>query len=124
MYLYSDIHLCLEHFGQASVWLYLPAGPHQDQNQIETGDSERMQAKQYPQYEAVDGRVADSADLHPILASIYEAADFVPLNSTTAVQAAGMAELLCGLLHPYPGKRMQTRHPQEPVSMVACHFQH
>ena len=63
----------------------------------------------YPQYEVLNGKVADSADLHPVLASIYKAADFAPLDSTTAVQAAGMVELLCGLLHPEPEKRVKTK---------------
>lgn len=37
---------------------------------------------------------------HPIVAGIYQAADFAWADGTTAIQAAGVVELLCGLLQP------------------------
>lgn len=67
-----------------------------------------LQVDQYSQCEVLSGRTADTADLHPILASMYRAANFAASDSTTATQAAGVVELLCALLHPTPQKRLAT----------------
>lgn len=44
--------------------------------------------------------MAHMPESHAIVAGVYQAADFAWADSTTAVQAAGVVELLCGLLQP------------------------
>lgn len=56
--------------------------------------------------------MANTPEPHPIVAGVYQAADFACADSTTAVQAAGVVELLCGLLQPDRLQRIWAKNVQ------------
>lgn len=68
-----------------------------------------MQAEKQAGYEASEQRTAGASGLHPLLAAIYNAAEFAGPDSVVATQAEGVVKLLCGLLHPSADKRLTTR---------------
>lgn len=65
-----------------------------------------LQSQVHDTYVELSGKVGNSPELHPVLADVYKAAAFASADGTVAQQAAGMVQLLCGLLDPNCDRRL------------------